>query len=595
MDINAQEVIIGIDLGTTNSEVALIHKGKPYVIKIDGSKIVPSVVSVDAQGAILIGQAAINNELVAPTDTVRCIKRKMGQEDVVQIGAHSYTPPMVSSLILKRLKLAAEEFLKHPVTKAVITVPAFFSEKQREATKEAAELAGLEPVRLLNEPTSAALAYALGRKANETCLVYDLGGGTFDVSIVTLLDQVMEVKASNGDTELGGSDFDRMIAEKARQSFLEQYEVDLAQDPLAWARLMRAAEAAKIRLSTEASAKIVEEFIATANSTPLHLSFEITLTTFEEMIRPAIERSLVSVRKTLEMANLTKKQIDRVILVGGATYTPLVSQLLEEELNIAPQAWLDPSTVVAIGAAIEAGNIAGQNIGPHMVDITPHSLGTTCSEFLGSQYNCILIRRNTPLPCSASRVFYKHFKEQDRVAVEVNQGESVDIHQNRQLGKFLLEGLKDSPSEDVHIKFSLDRSGLLHVTATDVSTGKQINHTLKKVSHSRVKHANMADLASVHISVEENIDDIEFSEESDAVDSDEVKGGFAETQEILPDSVQAISVDFAQDLLVRAQQLLDKASLDPADQEELSLELAKAKSKDEEAVERLSELLYFLE
>ncbi len=595
MNTTPQEVIIGIDLGTTNSEVALIHKGKPYVIKVDGSKIVPSVVSVDAQGAFLIGQAAVNNELVAPADTVRCIKRRMGQEDVVQIRNLSYTPPMISSIILKRLKLAAEEFLQHPVTKAVITVPAFFSEKQREATKEAAELAGLEPVRLLNEPTAAALAYALGRKVSETCLVYDLGGGTFDVSIVVLSDQVMEVKASNGDTELGGADFDRMIADKAREAFIKENGIDLAHDPLAWARLMRAAEAAKIRLSTEASAKIVEEFIATANSTPLHLSFEITRTVFEEMIRPAIERSLVSVRKTLEMAGLTEKQIDRVILVGGATYMPLVSQLLEETLNIAPQAWLDPSTVVAIGAAIEAGNIAGQNIGPHMVDITPHSLGTTCSEYFGEQFNCILIRRNTPLPCSASRVFYKLHEEQDKVAIEVNQGESADIHQNRQLGSFLLEGLKDSPSNDVHIKFHLDRSGLLNVTATDISTGKQINHTLKKVSHSRVKHANMADLDSVQINVEENINRIIDSEISEEMDEEEDEGGFVATQDILPDSIETISVDSVHALLVRAQQLLDGAELDTADHEELSLELAKANSKDEDSLKRLSELLYFLE
>ncbi len=586
-------IIIGIDLGTTNSEVALIHDGKAKVLAVDGAKIVPSVVSLNANGEILIGNAAVNNELVAPADTIRRIKRKMGQQEFAMLGNKSFTPPMVSSLILKRLKLAAEGHLNHPVSKAVITVPAFFNESQREATKEAAELAGLEVVRLLNEPTAAALAYSLGKQNDECCLVYDLGGGTFDVSIVQLSPGVMEVKASHGDVELGGADFDRLIADKARQAFLAKHEIDLAKDPLAWARLMRAAEQAKIKLSTEASAQITEEFIAHENGTPLHLQFAMTRTEFEALIRPFLERTLTSVRKALEMAEINANQLQRVILVGGATYTPLVSQMLETELKITPQAWIDPSLVVAMGAAIEAANFAGQSVGPMMIDVTPHSLGTGCYDIDGYLFNCIIIRRNSPLPCTASKVFYKMFDEQKAIEVSVYQGESSHINHNKCLGKFLLEGLEDSSGRDVCIKYHLDRSGLLHVTATDISSGKKASQTLKKIANSRVSHANLADLASVKIDVEAPHGSNNHLSEEDELFWEAVK---SDGQSITTPQEEVIGLSVENLALIeKAQKLIDAGSLSQSDLQELSNELHLSRIGDKEAQARLSNLIYYLE
>jgi Molecular chaperone len=570
------EIIVGIDLGTTNSEIAVIKNGKTHLISIDGSKIVPSVVSIAPDGQVLVGIPAVNHELAAPLDTIRCIKRKMGQDETLTLRNQQFSPQTISSLILKRLKLAAEEFLNEPVSKAVITVPAFFTEKQREATNEAAVLAGLEPIRLLNEPTAAALAYSLETKQSGYCLVYDLGGGTFDVSVVSLSDQLMEVKASHGDTELGGTDFDRMIADQARASFQKEHGVDLAADPLAWARVMRAAEAVKIRLSEEASAQLSEEFIASKEGVALHLQFSLSRTEFEQMIRPSIERTLSSVRMALQMACLSAQDLHRVILVGGATYTPLVSQILEEELFIAPQAWIDPSAVVAMGAAIEAANLAGQSVGPRMIDITPHSLGIECMDSNYQSYHHILIRRNTPLPCSNSRVFYKYFQNQDAIEVRVFQGESTEVSKNRFLGNFRLEGLENSSSSDVHIKFYLDRSGLLQVTATDISSGKQACHLLKKTSKSRTKQMKLSELDSVRIYVEKRKEsDLEAEVLEDFIKIEKPEGN-------------------SQELIDNAQALLETNSLEPIDQQELSDVLESAKTGDQTALQKLSELMYFL-
>lgn len=598
-DQQVQEVFVGIDLGTTNSEIAFIYHDKPMVLKIDGSKIIPSVVSLDAEGRILVGKLAVNNELLAPQNTIRWIKRKMGREEIIPLGHQAYTPPMISSLILKRLKSAAEEFLKQPIRKAVITVPAFFNEKQREATKEAAELAGLEPIRLLNEPTAAALAYALGQNFRGHCLVYDLGGGTFDVSIVDFADQLMEVKASHGDTELGGTDFDKMIADQARQAFLQEHGIDLAKDSLSWARLMRAAEASKIRLSTEAKADIIEEFIATDQGKPLHLKYSISRVDFEGMIRATIERTLISVRKALEMASLPVEKIDRVILVGGSTYIPLVAEILERELSLVPQAWIDPATVVGIGAAIEAAKLSGKTIGPLMVDVTPHSLGVECLDIDGSLMNYILIRRNTPLPSIASRVFYKCFDEQDKIEIKIHQGESIHIHQNQFLGEFKLDGIAGGGGE-VYIKFELDRSGLLHVTASHLSSGKQTHKTLKRVSHSRVKHASLADLESVHLVTEEadDVDDEHFlltQEDFSEAESllIEAEADLIEATNGGEEGINNFSLE-ERELLDRAKKISEFSHLEEIDRQELLNEFMLAQAGDKEALKRLSNLIYYL-
>lgn len=584
-------VCIGIDLGTTNSEVACIRDGKPVVIRIDGSKIMPSVVSIDDNGQVLVGAPGVNNELLTPTHTVRCIKRKMGREELIPLAGKMYTPEMIASLILSRLKQAAEEFLGHAVHKAVITVPAFFNEKQREATKEAALLAGLEPLRLLNEPTAAAFAYATGTKMQERCLVYDLGGGTFDVSIVDFSKNLMEVRGSHGDTELGGADFDRLIAEKARLDFLSKHQIDLAQNPTSWARLLRAAEAAKIRLSQEPTALLAEEFIATSRDLSLHLHYQISRTEFEEMIKPAIERSLLSIHKALEMASLSIQEINRIILVGGSTYIPLVTQMIEQEFNMTPQVGINPATVVAMGAAIEAATLSGQEVGPMMIDVTSHSLGIG---FL-NQYNEMevrpLIRRNSPIPITASRIFYKMYDAQKMIEIDIYQGESLLPEQNQHLGSFTLDDLDASPNREVHIKIELDRSGLLHVTATEVASNKKATHTVKRLSKSSLKHVNLADLETVQLMTSPSSPKILQLEdlESDTFDSELKNILFPETE---LDSEPKINL---KKLLEKAESLTESGQLQSADAAELSQELALAKTGDPDATERLSNLIYFLE
>lgn len=593
------KICIGIDLGTTNSEVAVVTKeGRPVVIKVDNGKMVPSVVSVDGDGNILVGKAAVNNELAAPENTVRAIKRKMGRDELVHLGEKAYTPQMISSLILMRLKQAAEAFLGCPVDQAVITVPAFFTEKQRDATKEAAELAGLELLRLINEPTAAALAYALGSAKKERCLVYDLGGGTFDVSIVDFSDQFMEVKASHGDSELGGTDFDSLIAEKARKAFLDEHGIDLALNPLTWVRLMRAAEAAKIRLSTEASAEILEEFIAkTSEGKAIHLKFQIFRPEFEEMLRPTIQRSLNSVQKALEMASITAADLDRVVLVGGSTYIPLVKELLQELLQVVPQASINPGLVVAMGAAIEAAKLSGQNIGPMMVDVTPHSLGIECRSS-SEMINSILIHRNATLPSIASRLYYKMYSGQRAVEIKVYQGESAKPQHNQLLGTFRLEELTES-ADEIHVKFELDRSGLLHVTATEVATGKKMTETLKQASRSRIKHANLADLENVRIVTESVVlgDGYEDDDCADDEGGNEEEGEFTgsfETIDVMDLEDLKSVLSPADEMVTKAQALLDSQTLDPSDQSDLASELQMVKDGDLEAVERLKNLLYYL-
>ena len=573
--MSKKEKIIGIDLGTTNSEVAIIIDGKPMLLKIDGNKVVPSVVSIGSDGKVLVGQLAVNIQLLDPESTVRLIKRKMGREELISIQGKDYTPSMISSLILARLKKAAEDFCGESITKAVITVPAFFNEKQREATKLAGELAGLEVLRLLNEPTAAALAYSLGRKEKEISLVYDLGGGTFDVSVVDLSSGVMEVLASDGDVELGGSDFDLMIAEKAKAVFLEKHGIDLSQNPLSWLRVLQAAEAAKIRLSKEADADIKEEFIAEKEGVPLHLSLRITRVEFEALIRPVLERTVECVKRAMKQASIESSQLDRVILVGGSTYIPLVSQLLEKELLIAPQAWLNPEIVVAQGAAVEGATLAGESLGTVMLDITPHSLGTDCLNEFYIKKNDILIRKNTPLPCVASKVFYKMHPNQDVVNIIVYQGESDNPDRVTKIGDFSLDGLAESEEDAICVKFELDRSALLQVTATDVSSQKKISHAIERAPEEAMKSMNLADLKALRIEIS-NDEEIEVEGESNPL-----------VKEIME------KVSLTEELIQKALVLLEKDTLSFSDKEEVKNCLESVKTG--ESTKKLEELLYYLD
>jgi molecular chaperone DnaK len=591
--------VIGIDLGTTHSEVCFLKDGEPTMIAISGSALVPSVVSQAADGRLLVGRAALNNELAAPQDTVRWIKRLMGTDRTVALGGKTWTPAMISSLILRHLKEAAEEQLHSPVGQAVVTVPAFFSERAREDTREAARLAGLEVLRLVNESTAAAAAYARGNRRDERWLVYDLGGGTFDVSIVACAGEVLEVLASHGDVLLGGHDFDRELARRASEDFLKRHGLDLAQQPRAWARLLRAAEAAKIQLSSDAEAVIREEHIATISGRDLHLEYAVRRTDFEAQIAPAIERTLSSVRQALAMAGCDSSAISRVLLVGGVTRTPLVQRLLREELGIEPQAWINPDTVVAQGAAIEAAAMAGERVSAALVDITPHSIGVGALDAFLRLRNHILVRRNTPLPSTASQVFYKHDADQEAIDIDIFQGESEIPERNQRIGTFRLDQLGHSQSREVHCRFDIDRSGLLQVSISDLGSGKSESRVIERPR--AVQRADLANLATVRLDAPEEVGEDEHEDAWDGVAPDEslplagasiAQPGAAPAAE---DSDGAGGADSAIDpLIAQAGGLLARSDLDPADREELTIRLAGITAGDAEARARLSDLVYFL-
>jgi molecular chaperone DnaK len=483
------ELIVGIDLGTTNSEIAVVEAGQPRVLAEDGDPILPSVVGLSEDGRLLVGTAARNQWVLAPERTVRSIKRKMGQDVKVPLGADQYTPQEVSAMVLRALKARAERELGAEVRKAVITVPAYFNDSQRQATREAGELAGLEVVRILNEPTAAALTYNPDQSASERILVYDLGGGTFDVSVVHTEGGVVEVLASHGDTQLGGDDFDQLLLDAVADEFLEMYEVDLRENRVSKARLLRAVEAAKMRLSDHALTRVEEEFIAEKDGVPLHLSAEVTREEYEGLIRPLIDRTMECVQQALDDAHLTAAQIDRVVLVGGSTRTPLIGRLLEERLGQPAHREVNPDLCVAMGAAVQGAIIAGQSVGAVLVDITPHSLGIKCLEYgdsFGIRPNefkfAPILKRNTPLPASRSEVFCTVTDSQPTVEIDVYQGESPDVRRNHRVGRFLIEGLARVPAgNQLVVQLDLTLDGILKVSAREKATGLQKQITIENV------------------------------------------------------------------------------------------------------------------
>jgi len=472
----SQETIVGIDLGTTNSEIAVVRNGKVEVLGENGEKILPSVVGLDPAGRLLVGTPARNQWILAPERTVRSIKRKMGQDVKVALGPQLHTPQEISAIILRTLKERAERQLGHPVRKAVITVPAFFNEIQREATREAGELAGLEVVRIINEPTAAALTYEAHTDRRERLLVYDLGGGTFDVSIVQVERDVVEVLASHGDTHLGGDDFDQLLLDYVCDEFLKEHGVDLRQSPVSKSRMLQAVEAAKIRLSDEAFTNLIEEFIAEKDGTPLHLRREIARYDYERLIEHLLKKTLQCVDQSLSDAKLHARQIDKVILVGGASRTPLVRQLLENRLGQPVHAEVHPELCVAMGAAIQGAMIAGVDAGPVLVDITPHTLGMAVVGLVNGVPSPFafspIIPRNTPLPASRSELYQTLFDRQEKVQIEVYQGENEDVRFNDLVGEFMLEGLAEvDAGNPILVRFDLDLDGILKVTAREKATG----------------------------------------------------------------------------------------------------------------------------
>ncbi len=477
------DIIIGIDLGTTNSEVAVVQGGRARVIPVDGTKILPSVVGLADDGALLVGQTARNQYALYPERTVRSIKRRMGEDTKVQMGPQSYTPQEVSALILRRLKQAAETDLGQPVTKAVITVPAYFSDAQRQATRDAGALAGLEVVRIINEPTAAALAYEVDHPESKNILVYDLGGGTFDVSVVRLSRDVTEVLASHGNNHLGGDDFDAKLVEHLVAWLKEEKGVDPSHHRAAMARLTRAAEAAKIALSDAPFVRVEEEYLLEQAGNPVHLSLEIARDDYEDMIAPFIAETLEAVHTAMQGAGLAVADLHEVLLVGGATRTPLVQSRLEDILGIQPRAEVDPDLCVATGAAIQAAVIAGEQVSGVLVDVTPYTFGTSAwSDLNGEPYPYTfipLIRKNTPIPVTKSEAFDTMYDGQTAIDVRVFQGEDPDALNNTELGSFRIEGLSDVPAGNVIITtFALDVNGILHVTSREKRTGLEKHITI---------------------------------------------------------------------------------------------------------------------
>jgi molecular chaperone DnaK len=464
--------VVGIDLGTTNSVVAVMEGGEPSVIpNTEGSRLTPSVVAFTKTGERLVGQLAKRQAVVNPDRTIASIKRKMGTNDKVTIDNKPYTPQEISAMILGKLKADAEKYLGDTVNQAVITVPAYFNDSQRQATKDAGQIAGLEVLRIINEPTAAALAYGLDKKQSETVLVFDLGGGTFDVSVLEVGDGVFEVKATAGDTHLGGDDYDRRIVDWVADEFAREEGIDLRNDRQALQRLLEAAEKAKIELSGVVQTEINLPFITADQNGPKHLIKTITRAKFEELTDDLTQRCVGPFQRALEDSKLTAQQIDEVVLVGGSTRMPVIQQLVKKLTGKDPHQGVNPDEVVAVGAAIQAGVLMGEVKDVVLLDVTPLSLGI---ETLGG-VNTVLIPRNTTIPTAKSEIFSTAEDSQTAVDIHVTQGERPMARDNMTLARFRLEGIPPAPRglPQIEVTFDIDANGIINVRAKDTGTGRE--------------------------------------------------------------------------------------------------------------------------
>ena len=471
--------VIGIDLGTTNSCVAVVMGGEPTVIaNAEGGRTTPSVVSFNKKGERLVGQAAKRQAIASPESTVSSIKRHMGENFKVNLLGKDYTPQEVSAMILQKLKKDAEAYLGETVEQAIITVPAYFTDAQRQATKDAGKIAGLEVLRIINEPTAAALAYGMDKKKDETILVFDLGGGTFDVSILEIGDGVFEVKATSGNNRLGGDDFDQRVIDWMAEEFKKEHGVDLRKDKMALQRLKDAAEKAKIELSGVLQTNINLPFITQTDLGPVHLDIDLTRAKFNELTDDLVEATMEPTRRALSDAGLTPDQIDEVILVGGSIRIPAVQEAVKKLIGKDPHKGVNPDEVVAVGAAIQGG-ILNEDITSDivLVDVAPLSLGI---ETLGGVFTK-LIDRNTTIPTSKSKVFSTAADNQTSVDIHVLQGERGMARDNKTLGRFQLSGIPPAPRgiPQIEVTFDIDVNGITHVSAKDLGTGQKQSITIK--------------------------------------------------------------------------------------------------------------------
>ena len=586
------ETIIGIDLGTTNSEVAILSGGNPHIVREDGDGILPSCVGLDEEGNVIVGRQARSQSVAAPDRTVLSVKRLMGSEQRVRMGAQEYTPQEISAFILKTLKERAARALGRDVHEAVITVPAYFTDAQRQATREAGEIAGLGVVRIINEPTAAALSYEGRGQGHRKILVYDLGGGTFDVSVVAIEEGVVEVLASTGDNHLGGDDFDEIVVGRLNAHIESELGIHgAAENRLLQARLRRAAERAKIELSDQPYVRVEEDHIASVDGEPKHLSFELARADFERDLEELLARTMRAVTTALNDAGVLPSQLDRILMVGGSTRIPRIAELLAERLGQEPHGEVDPDLCVALGAAVQAGIEMGQDMESVLVDITPYTFGTSAmGELHGLPYAhqfVPIIRRNTKLPATRTEVFFTLSEDQEKVEIDVYQGEDPDALKNVEIGTFLLSGLnrqEGAQEQGVLVTYHLDLDGLLHVHGVERATGREIRGVVEN---------------AMGRSTEEGLNESRQRVEALWGEEKGAAGGIGEAPAERTDHPEAPREIL--DTLDRAAKALDNAAAEDQEElinlmEDLRNALRKGRTADAAAIgQNLDEILFYLE